>query len=231
MALNDIVEQELDNWRWSMLAMDMVQTMWTAVATTWCACGATSVEAKSVKNNFSFRENVFPWTHRARLWQRRIIVNHSIASRHRNLNVSLSIARRHQQTLTNCADNLPLIFWILVAWSSHVVVTQCRRQWRRCVRGIHLNGFVFIIQVRVVKVLVIFAFWSVERKTQTYKIVNSSLKLAIWRKQNPWVAVLEISCNRTARPFNWIRFPCLMCHHSSLHSLLIHTRNLQLRVV
>jgi hypothetical protein len=33
MALNDIVEPGLDNWLWSMLAMDMVHMMWTVSVT------------------------------------------------------------------------------------------------------------------------------------------------------------------------------------------------------
>lgn len=43
MASNDIVAPELDNWLWSMLAMDMGRRMWTVAATIARAFVAMSV--------------------------------------------------------------------------------------------------------------------------------------------------------------------------------------------
>lgn len=115
------------------------------------------------------------WTYRAGLWPSCIIVNHSIASRHRHRCFDVCLSRWwHQQSLANVPYNLPLIFGIFMWRSSHVAMAQCRWQWWRRVGSIHFYGFVFIIQISVVEVFIIVAFWS-ENEQRISSVNNHSI--------------------------------------------------------
>lgn len=103
-------------------------------------------------------------THRACLWPC-VVVNHSIASRHKICWFDMILLAAWEQFLANVADELLLIFRIFVWWSCHVTVTQCRWQWWRWVASVHADCFVLVLfEIGDVEIFVVATFWSVKVK-------------------------------------------------------------------
>lgn len=104
-------------------------------------------------------------------------MNHSIAYNNRfNVILPVGRGRRHQQALSDVADDLPLIFGILVGRSRHIAVTQCWRQRWRHICYVQLYGLVFVVQIGEVKVFVVCAFWSAVGWGENEKNENSIVR-------------------------------------------------------